>query len=72
MIRPTIISGKEANCAAKAVSKLPKMTRPLTTMVPQTEPKRSKNIPPTIGNIVLIIETDDDNTPYRVLSICRF
>jgi hypothetical protein len=41
----------------------------LAISVPQTAPNVSTNVPPAIGIKVLIIETDEDRTPYLVLSM---
>ena len=69
MTRPATIKPKESYLAAMPVNKLPMMTIKLTASVPQTEPKISIKIPPKMGKMVLIIETEEEITPYRVLSI---
>lgn len=69
MTRPATIKPKESYLAAMPVNKLPIMTIKLTASVPQTEPKISIKIPPKMGKMVLIIETEEEITPYRVLSI---
>lgn len=67
----TIISGNDSTLAATAVSKLPSAIIKLITIVPQTVPNVSMKKPPRMGNTVLMIDTADDRTPYRVFSMWR-
>lgn len=57
--------------AAIAVSKQPIMTNALTARVPHADPNASMKKPPAIGKMVFMIDTQDDKTPYRVLSMFR-
>lgn len=72
MTLPTIMRAKDWISAAIAVSKQPTMTKPLTARVPHDEPNASMKKPPAMGKIVFMIDTLEDKTPYRVLSISSF
>lgn len=69
MTLPTTMSANDWILAAMAVSKHPMITNALTASVPHAEPNASMKKPPAIGKMVFIMDTEDDKTPYRVLSM---
>jgi len=69
--RATTIRAYDSNLAARAVRREPRIIMKLMARVPQTEPNISINIPPAIGKIVLMIETEAEMIPYWVLEMAR-